>query len=109
MGANADKLMSHMGRATAYDIPHAEIREAQLAAIGERLEEKAGRIRLVGLRAQDAGISQIRSLDDVVPLLLPHTAYKSYPESILREQRWDRLTKWLGTVCAYRQCESRRR
>jgi hypothetical protein len=36
-----------------------------------------------------------------VPLLLPHTAYKSYPESFLVNERWDRLTKWLGTVSAY--------
>ncbi len=33
-----------------------------------------------------------------MPLLLPHTAYKSYPESFLTGKRWDRLTKWLGTV-----------
>jgi hypothetical protein len=42
-----------------------------------------------------------RDLADVVPLLLPHTAYKSYPESFLIEQKWDRLTKWLGTVSTY--------
>jgi hypothetical protein len=36
-----------------------------------------------------------------VPLLLPHTAYKSYPESFLTEKKWDRLTKWLGTVSAH--------
>jgi hypothetical protein len=34
--------------------------------------------------------------------LLPHTAYKSYPESFLAEKRWDRLTKWLDTVAAHR-------
>ena len=33
--------------------------------------------------------------------MLPHTAYKSYPESFLIEKKWDRLTKWLGTVSAY--------
>lgn len=101
MGANADKLMAHMPGATGYAVPYADIRETQLAAIAERLEENVGRIKLVGMRAADAGISEIRHLEDIVPLLLPHTAYKSYPESILREERWDRLTKWLGTVSAH--------
>ena len=34
----------------------------------------------------------------MVPLLFPHTAYKSYPESFLVEEKWDRLIKWLGTI-----------
>ena len=101
MGANAERLMGHMSGATGYDLPYEEIREVQIAALQERFEERAGAIKLVGLRARDAEISRVRHLDDIVPLLLPHTAYKSYPESFLVEQRWDRLTKWLGTVCAY--------
>ncbi len=101
MGASADRLMSHMQSATGYDLPYEDIRETQLAALRERFKERSGKIKLVGLRAGDAGISEIRHLEDVVPLLLPHTAYKSYPESFLVEERWDRLTKWLGTVCAY--------
>ena len=44
---------------------------------------------------------EIRSVEDMVPLLFPHTAYKSYPESFLMDERWDRLTKWLGTVSPY--------
>ena len=36
-----------------------------------------------------------------MPLLFPHTAYKSYPESFLTEEKWDRLGKWLGTVSPY--------
>ena len=101
MGTNADKLMVHMQGATGYAIPYAQIRETQLAAIGERLDERIDRIKLVRHRAEEAGIKAVRSLEDVVPLLLPHTAYKSYPESFLSEQRWDRLTKWLGTVSAH--------
>jgi hypothetical protein len=69
--------------------------------MNERLQERIDRIKLVKLRAQDADVTEIRSFEDVVPLLLPHTAYKSYPESFLTEKKWDRLTKWLGTVSAY--------
>lgn len=81
--------------------PYAEVREAQLAALNEKLQEQGGKIKLVKLRAQDAEIASIQTLGDVVPLLLPHTAYKSYPESFLIEKKWDRLTKWLGTVSTY--------
>lgn len=100
MGKNADQLMSYSGSAKAY-APIAEIRDAQVKAMNERLQEHIDRIKLVKLRAQDAEITEITRLEDVVPLLLPHTAYKSYPESFLTEKKWDRLTKWLGTVSAY--------
>jgi hypothetical protein len=83
---------------SGHALSRGEIAELQLAALDERLQERLDRIKLVKLRAQDAGITAIRRLEDVVPLLLPHTAYKSYPESFLTEKKWDRLTRWLGTV-----------
>ncbi|MCW1431201.1 hypothetical protein [Novosphingobium sp. JCM 18896] len=101
MGEAAESLLKHMPDASGFDIPPADIRETQVAALNERFQEQVGRIKLVKLRAQDADITEIASLEDVVPLLLPHTAYKSYPESFLTEKKWDRLTKWLGTVSAY--------
>jgi hypothetical protein len=101
MGEAADRLTGFAGSDAAYAVPYAEVREAQIAALDERLQERVDRIKLVGLRAREAGVGEIRDFADVVPLLLPHTAYKSYPESFLVEQRWDRLTRWLGTVSAY--------
>ena len=38
----------------------------------------------------------------MVRLLFPHTAYKSYPENWLVEERWERLDKWLDTVSTHR-------
>jgi hypothetical protein len=96
-----DKLLSYMPDGSGYAIPYKEVRELQVEALNERLQDRIDRIKLVKLRAQDAGITEIRRLEDIVPLLLPHTAYKSYPESFLTEKKWDRLTKWLGTVSAY--------
>lgn len=101
MGANAETLLSHMPQGTGFATSHAEVREAQIAAMNERLQEQIGKIKLVAMRAKEAGITEIRELKDVVPLLLPHTAYKSYPESFLLEEKWDRLTRWLNTVSAY--------
>jgi hypothetical protein len=101
MGEAAEKLTSYMPEASGFDIPYSEIRDLQITAMNERLQEQGFKIKLVTLRARDAEITEIASLDDVVPLLLPHTAYKSYPESFLTEKKWDRLTRWLGTVSAY--------
>jgi hypothetical protein len=89
------------GSSLAYTVPFADTRALQIAALNERLQGRVDSIKLVGLRARDARISEIRDFADVVPLLLPHTAYKSYPESVLAERKWDRLTKWLGTVASY--------
>jgi len=101
MGKITDKLLGYSSHHSCFDIPYEEIRELQLAALNERYQEDADKIKLVSMRARDAGISEIRSLDDIVPLLLPHTAYKSYPESFLSGQKWDKLTRWLNTVSAH--------
>jgi hypothetical protein len=78
-----------------------EIRAEQVAALNERFQERKDKIKLLGMRARDAGTTEVRAIADIVPLLFPHTAYKSYPESFLIEERWDRLTKWLNTVSPY--------
>jgi hypothetical protein len=101
MGEAVNKLIDYMPKATGFNIPYSDLRAAHIAALNERLQERVGKIKLVGLRAKDAGISEIRALEDIVPLLLPHTAYKSYPERFLTEKRWDKLTKWLETVSSY--------
>jgi hypothetical protein len=85
-----------------YGIAFADLREAQIGAMNERFQERKGQIKLVGHRAREAGIAEVRSHEDAVKLLLPHTAYKSYPESWLAQKRWDRLSKWLDTVSTHR-------
>jgi hypothetical protein len=101
MGQAVDTLLEYFSREDAYTVPYADVRHLQVAAVNERFQERIGKIKLLALRAKDVAITEIKRLEDVVPLLLPHTAYKSYPESVLIEQRWDRLTKWLGTVATY--------
>jgi hypothetical protein len=101
MGDAVDRLMSYMPGSSGHELDYGAVRDLQVAAMDERLQEQGSRIKLVKMRAGDAGISAIRSADEAVPLLLPHTAYKSYPESFLTEKKWDRLTRWLGTVAAY--------
>ncbi|MCJ2177887.1 hypothetical protein [Novosphingobium album (ex Hu et al. 2023)] len=100
-GTHVDSLLSALGRDDCYDYAFADVQEAQVAAMNERLQDRIGRIKVVAFRAKEAGITEIASLADAVPLLLPHTAYKSYPENFLFAGKWDKLTKWLGTVSPY--------
>jgi len=96
--ANVAELVGHIEGYTGHDLAYDDIRDKQVAAMNERLQQRREQIRLVAFRAEEAGIDEITCLEDVVPLLLPHTAYKSYPEKFLIDGRWDKLTKWLSTV-----------
>ncbi len=101
MTSPTEKLTRLIAAEDRFRHSHADLRETQAAALNERFQERRDRIRLLAHRAEEAGATQIRDRADMVPLLFPHTAYKSYPESFLTEQRWDRLGKWLGTGSPY--------
>lgn len=100
-GSATQELLAWRDRDDCYTVPYDRVRDLQIAALNEHFQDRVGRIKLVALRARQGGVSEITDFSDVVPLLLPHTAYKSYPEAFLIEERWDKLTKWLGTVSAY--------
>ena len=51
--------------------------------------------------ADRLGIKQLREFDDVVPLFFAHTAFKSYPASLLDKKRFDLMTKWLDTLTSH--------
>ena len=101
MSPATEKLTRLVDAEDRFDHSHAELRETQIEALNERFQERKDRIKLLGHRAREAGITEVRSREDMVPLLFPHTAYKSYPESFLIEEKWDRLGKWLDTVSPY--------
>lgn len=101
MGSATEELTRLVDAGDRFDYSHAQLRATQIAAIDERFQDRRDRIRLLGRRAGDAGITRVGGLEDVVPLLFPHTAYKSYPESYLIDERWDRLGAWLGTISPY--------
>ncbi len=101
MVSAVEKLTSLIDAENRFDIPHTELLATQIEALDERFQERKDRIKLLGHRANEAGIAEIRSREDMVPLLFPHTAYKSYPESFLIDEKWDRLAKWLGTISPY--------
>src|SRR3546814_11042987 len=95
MGNAIEKLTGLVKAEHRYDIPFAELRDTQIEAMNERFQARKDAIKLLGHRAGEAKIDTIRSHAEAVPLLLPPTAYKSYPESWLMDERWDRLGQGL--------------
>ena len=84
-----------------YSIPLPVLEEIQLGAARTRFETLRGNISMLQRFAAEQHVEQIRSLEDLALLLVPHSAYKSYPLSILELGQFDRLTRWLGkfTTC----------
>ena len=101
-GAAVERLTNLAAANDRFDIPVTESLPTQLEAVDELLRDRMEKIRLLRHRAESAGISSVREPSDIIPLLFAHTAYKSYPETWLTEQKWDRLGKWLETVSTHR-------
>ncbi len=77
-----------------------DLAELQLEAARECFAEKREKIRVLDQRAREVGVDEIRTLDDLVPLLFSHTSYKSYPESFIDNGQWRNMSLWLGTLSA---------
>ena len=57
MGAALDRLTGLVSDPNRFNIPYADLRETQIAAMNERFQERKGSLKLLGHRAQEAGIS----------------------------------------------------
>jgi len=82
----------------AYDQPAVALLPLQMAAAQELFEQRVAQIPLLRKRAEDAGITAIRTPADLLPLLFAHTVYKSYPQGFVDQGRWDRMLQWMQTL-----------
>jgi len=83
-------------------MPTATVSRTVLDTLGARLRERRAMVPVLAQRADAEGVTTITQPQDMVPLLFPHTTYKSYPESILAKGRWDQMNRWLDSLSAYR-------
>lgn len=102
MGAAAAKLTSYIDKDNCYEVAHSEVAEIQLAAARELFDERKGQIKFLAHRAEEAGVTEVRGLEDLVGLLFAHTTYKSYPEKWLSDQKWALLGKWVDNMSTHR-------
>ncbi len=87
-----------IGLIDAFTMPSEELEPLQLRAAQEIFSVRRSQIAVLDRRARDADIEEIRTIEDIVPLLFSHTTYKSYPMSFVTDGRWDRLLRWFGTL-----------
>ncbi|MET0378905.1 MAG: hypothetical protein ABW049_07930, partial [Spongiibacteraceae bacterium] len=66
----------------------------RFADLGERIPTLS---KLIALQQ----VVKINTLDDVVPLLLQHSAYKSYPMTLLEKGKFKQLTQWLDKLTVH--------
>ncbi len=82
-------------------IDRRELDELQLEGMRQRLADQRQRIPMVQKLADNQGIGEIGSFDDIVPMLFEHTMYKSYPPSLLENGRFAEINKFLTKLCAF--------
>jgi hypothetical protein len=95
----ADPLEFFGGSHTrVYGINRAELKELQVEALRSRFDELHREIPMVAKVIDRAGVTEIRRIEDAVPLLFDHTMYKSYPSQLLTQRRFATLTTWLSRL-----------
>ncbi len=98
MTNSIEQLTALVDSEDPYNYAWMEFEPLWIDAIDRRFQDCRSRIPVLEQLAQRAGIDSVRSLDDVVPLLFAHTAFKSYPDAFIRHNQWDRMNVWLDTL-----------
>lgn len=78
-----------------YSMDRREVESFQLRCAQRRFEELTPGVAALKDQADQNGVTAIRALNDLIPLLFKHTVYKSYPMSLIENNRFDMLTRWL--------------
>lgn len=78
-----------------WTMPDEDRRAYQLAGLKHRFNELRDRIPFVKKLADRDGVDEISELEDILPLLLEHTVYKSYPSSLLEKNKFKLINSWL--------------
>lgn len=78
-----------------------ELEALQRTAMSIRFQEHYESVEMLRNLADRLGISELREFNDVIPLLFPHTAFKSYPAALLDRKRFDLMTAWLNKLTSY--------
>ena len=82
-------------------IDREEMEQLHLAGIQTRFNDLRNKVPVLKKLADKQGIDEIKTLNDIVPLLFEHTMYKSYPSTFLEKGQFPQLTKWLDKLTSY--------
>ncbi|HLY54911.1 MAG TPA: hypothetical protein VKS60_05105 [Stellaceae bacterium] len=82
----------------AYGFEPADVADFQIEFVRRHFAEKRPAISVVERLTADIGLKRIDDIQDVTAACLPHTMYKSYSASYVEQGRYDRMSKWLGSL-----------
>jgi hypothetical protein len=71
-------------------------------ALDAQFRERRRQVPVLDQRAEAEGVTAIRSPEDLIPLLFPHTTYKSYPEALVARGQWAQMNRWLDSLSTHR-------
>ncbi len=100
MSSAIQQLMSFKDTADPFNHATKDVLGLQVKAAQEYFAEKREQVPVLERRAKETDTVKIQKLEDIVPVLLAHTTYKSYPLSFIKKGQWDRMLQWLGMVAA---------
>jgi len=87
LGRSADEIFS---------ISTQDLAQIQLTGIRKRLSELTPRLPALKRLADENRLFDVHEINELVPLLFPHTASKSYPLSLIDNSRFGHLNAWLN-------------
>jgi hypothetical protein len=93
-----EQLVAFLDDPDPYGQEPAEVLGLQIRGAQERLDERREQIPVLDQRMRDLDIDTVKKWEDLVPVLFAHTTYKSYPDSLVSNGRWDKLLQWYGTL-----------
>lgn len=78
-----------------FSLTRAQRDEIALQGVANRFASLSTSIGVLERVAREQNVAAIDAIEQGALLLFPHTAYKSYPLSMLEQGRFDRLTRWM--------------
>jgi acyl-CoA synthetase (AMP-forming)/AMP-acid ligase II len=84
-----------------HTIPRDELEALQRQAMSLRFSQHRESIEILRNLADRLDIKEVKDFDDLTPLFFAHTAFKSYPASLLDNKRFDLMTKWLNKLTSH--------
>lgn len=79
-----------------FSMSREQVDRVQLSGLQRRLAELVQKLPRLRKLANANRISSINDINDIVPLLYPHTEYKSYPLSLIDNCQFEHLNAWLN-------------
>ena len=84
-----------------HTLPRDQLEALQRQALRVRFAQHRESIEMLRNLADRLDVKEVREFDDLPPLFFAHTAFKSYPASLLDKKRFDLMTKWLNKLTSH--------